>query len=400
MFRTFAKKRLNYFSSFGLFTLGMVTLSLISALFSINCASAWEKALEPRSFSFPRDHGSHPQFKTEWWYVTGQLSSEKEREFGYQFTIFRHGIKEHLPQNAINPNPWQVRDLFILHCGLSDIETQRFLSHQDISRAGPGLAGARKNHMETWLKGSRIAFNEKKQLIALTTKTPDYELTLELKPAYPPILNGNNGLSAKGPEPGQASYYYSWPRLATKGVLKLSGESFTVNGLSWLDREFATNQLGPEQAGWDWFALHFDDGQALMLYRMRLKNGDQDPSSSGTWIFPDGSAQHLTNQDFRLDPGKVWNSPKSGADYPVNWEIELKKPISIKFTILPLILNQEMNTTNTALANYWEGAVKVEGFDSTKRKIEGRGYLEMTGYDQPLKTLQKRDHTDNMDTPK
>ena len=385
------KKRLAGPYTLGLFSFTFFTLSLIFTIFSAEYASAWEKALEPRNFSFPRDHGSHPQFKTEWWYVTGQLSTEKKRSFGFQFTIFRHGIKENSPEKATLKNPWQVRDLFILHCALSDIENQRFLSHQDISRAGPGLAGALENNMETWLKGNRITFNEKTQLIELTAKTPDYELALELKPTYPPILNGNRGLSAKGSKPGQASYYYSWPRLTTKGLLKLSEESFAVKGLSWLDREFATNQLGPEQAGWDWFALHFDDGQALMLYRMRLKNGAQDRSSSGTWIFPDGSSQHLSNQDFELIPGPTWNSPESGADYPVNWKLKLKKPAPMQLTISALLLNQEMNTANTALANYWEGTVKVEVLDDAKRKLNGRGYLEMTGYDQTLKALQKRD---------
>lgn len=381
MFRTFGKKKL----------ICLFTLSLALAFFSADCVSAWDKALKPRNFSFPQDHGSHPQFKTEWWYVTGQLSSDEGRDFGFQFTIFRHGIKENPPERPTPESPWQVHNLFILHCGLSDIKNQRFVSHQDISRAGPGLAGARENRMETWLKGSRIALNEKKQIIELTAKTPDYKLTLELQPAYPPILNGNRGLSTKGPEPGQASYYYSWPRLAANGILELSGERLTVNGLSWLDREFATNQLGEKQAGWDWFALHFDNGQALMLYRMRLKDGGQDPSSSGTWIFSDGSSQHLTHQDFKLVPGKTWKSPKSGADYPINWEVELKKPSPMKFTISPLILNQEMNTANTALANYWEGAVKVEGSDAEKIKFSGHGYLEMTGYDQTLKALQKRD---------
>ena len=369
MIRALAKKKL----------ISLFTLCLGLSLFSTNCVLGWEKALKSRHFSFPRDHGSHPQFKTEWWYVTGRLTTDQGRLFGFQFTIFRQGIQETLPTTSASP--WQVRDLFILHCGLSDIENQRFLSHQEISRAGPGLAGASEKIMETWLKGSRIAWNEKKRTIELTAKTPDYELSLELQPAYPPILNGLSGLSAKGPEPGQASYYYSWPRLAGKGLLKLDGELFAVTGLSWLDREFATNQLGPEQAGWDWFALHLDDGSALMLYRMRLKNGGQDASSSGTWIFPDGRSRHLTNQDFKLEPGKTWHSPKSGADYPVNWQIELEKPVAMRLAISPLILNQEMNAGQTVLANYWEGAVKVEGFGTRKRKFGGRGYLEMTGYD-------------------
>lgn len=375
--------------AFGLFTLTLLFLQPGATLFSAAQALAWEKALAPYSFSFPRDHGSHPRFKTEWWYLTGQLRSPEGREFGYQFTIFRHGINETTFEKKGHTNPWQVRDLFILHCALSDIESRSFLSHQDISRAGPGLAGARENHLDTWLKGSRLTLNEKKGLMELTVQTPEYKLKLELKPSYPPILNGNKGLSAKGKEPGQASYYYSWPQLKTEGSLKLSGENFTVKGLSWLDREFATNQLGPEQAGWDWFAIHLDDGSALMLYRMRLKDGDQDPSSSGTWIFADGGSLHLNNLDFKLSPGKTWEIPKSGANYPVNWEITVKKPSAITLNVAPLIFDQEMNTENTALANYWEGAIKVKGFTDTKREIKGRGYLEMTGYDQALEALQK-----------
>ncbi|HDS15634.1 MAG TPA: carotenoid 1,2-hydratase [Proteobacteria bacterium] len=349
--------------------------------------TAWEKALSPYNFSFPEDHGSHPKYQTEWWYVTGRLTTPEDRHFGYQFTIFRQGITEQ--PNPAETNPWQLRDLYMLHCGLTDLEEKKFYAHQDISRAGPGLAGARENGMETWLKGSRIAWSEEKQALELRALTPDYELVLELKPTYPPILNGDRGLSAKGSRPGQASHYYSWPRLTGTGKLEMAGRSLAVHSLSWLDREFATNQLGPEQAGWDWFAFHFDDGSALMLYRMRLKKGGQDPTSSGTWIFADGRSHHLTAAEFSLIPGKTWRSPKSGAEYPLHWQIRLTEPRPLQLQIKALLADQEMQTDVTTQTNYWEGAVSVTGRDPVGRETNGHGYLEMTGYDRALGALQE-----------
>ena len=259
---------------------GLLLPALLLLLFSgAGPAAAWEQALAPHSFNFPADHGSHPGYQTEWWYLTGQLRSADGREFGYQFTIFRQGVNEEV---GLNPaNPWEIRDLYILHTAVSDIAAQKFHQHQDISRAGPGLAGAAVGRLETWLKGSRLTFNQASGELDLTATTPGFSLELTIKPGYPPILNGDQGLSAKGPRPGQASQYYSWPQLESRGRLKLADTTLDVDGRSWLDREFATNQLGPEQAGWDWFALNFADGTAVMLYRMRLQNGGQDPASSG-----------------------------------------------------------------------------------------------------------------------
>ncbi len=368
----------------------ITTLTGLALLMGLSLASpllAWEKALTPYPFSFPADHGSHPRYQTEWWYLTGRLTTPEKRHFGYQFTIFRQGLVE-------NPDPtsasaWQVRDLYILHTALSDLENRKFYHHQDISRAGPGLAGAREKGMDTWLKGSRIVWNENRQILELKVLSPDYQLTLDLKPEYPPILNGERGLSAKGPLPGQASQYYSWPRLQGQGELKLGKEKLPIISLSWLDREFATNQLGPEQAGWDWFALHFDDGQALMLYRMRLKNGGQDETSSGTWIFADGSSRHLKVTEFSMVPQKTWRSPKSGAQYPLNWQITLQQPQVMNLEVSALLENQEMATGATTQTNYWEGAVKVEGVSIGENPINGHGYLEMTGYDEALNALKK-----------
>ena len=348
---------------------------------------AWEKALTPHPFSFPEDHGSHPSYQTEWWYLTGRLTTPEKRHFGYQFTIFRQGLVEN-PDPALN-SPWRVRNLYILHTALSDLENGKFYHHQDISRAGPGLAGARENGMGTWLKGSRIVWDENQQILQLEIASPDYQLSLNLKPEYPPVLNGDRGLSAKGPLPGQASQYYSWPRLQGRGELRMAKENLQITSLSWLDREFATNQLGPEQAGWDWFALHFDDGQALMLYRMRLKNGGQDETSSGTWIFADGSARHLKVSEFTMQPQKIWRSPQSGAEYPLNWQITLQQPQAIRLEVSALLDNQEMTTGSTTLTNYWEGAVKIEGERFGQSPINGHGYLEMTGYDRDLDALKQ-----------
>ncbi|MBN2809432.1 MAG: carotenoid 1,2-hydratase [Deltaproteobacteria bacterium] len=368
------------------------SLFALSALFILPtlCTPllAWEKALAPYPFHFPADHGSHPQYQTEWWYLTGRLTTPQNRHFGYQFTIFRQGLIEKPDPAAASP--WQVRDLYILHCALSDIDSGKFYQHQDISRAGPELAGARQDGMQTWVKGSRLVWDESAKVLQLKVASPEYQIELELKPSYPPILHGNRGLSAKGSLPGQASHYYSWPRLQGRGELRLREETFPVTSLSWLDREFATNQLGQNQAGWDWFALHFDDGQALMLYRMRLKNGGQDDTSSGTWIFADGSSRHLTNKDFTLQPKKPWRSPQSGAEYPLNWQITLQQPQPLTFAVSALLDSQEMRTGATTLANYWEGAVTVNGRRLEGSPISGHGYLEMTGYDQALEALQKK----------
>ncbi|MBN2333517.1 MAG: carotenoid 1,2-hydratase [Deltaproteobacteria bacterium] len=368
-------------------TIGWLFFLLLAQSFSaFHPALAWQQAVAPRPFQFPRDHGSHPDFKTEWWYVTGHLETETGRQFGYQFTIFRQGLR--LEKTTDKDNVWKIRDLFILHSGLSDVENQRFFSHQDISRAGPGLAGAAITTMNTWLKGSRITMKPDGKGMELTVKTPEYGISLQLQPSYAPILNGTNGLSHKGSGPGQASYYYSWPRLESRGTITLHDQQMTVSGLSWLDREFATNQLGANQAGWDWLAIHFNDGRSLMLYRMRNKDGSQDPASSGTMIAADGTATHLTSSDFTATPMDDWQSPHTHNNYPLFWKLNIVRPEKMLLQLSPLQLDQEIRATDTTLANYWEGAIKISGTSAVNEPLLGYGYLELVGYGQPLTTLK------------
>lgn len=370
--------------------LAVPAVLLAAVLLTSVPTDAWQQALKPHPFSFPADHGSHPEYQTEWWYLTGHLTSAAGHRFGYQFTIFRQGINEAVAIRS--DNPWQVRDLYVLHCALSDIDQKKFYQHQDISRAGPGLAGAAVGRLETWLKGNRLVYDAGSGQLLLSVVSPDFQLELSLEPPYEPVLNGDHGLSAKGGAPGQASQYYSWPQLSGKGRLILARESpeesQEVTAACWLDREFATNQLSPNQAGWDWFALNFSDGQALMLYRMRLKDGGQDAASSGTWIFADGRGRHLSQDDFRLTPKRTWRSPGSGAEYPLVWEVEIFRPRALKFTVRALLDRQEMQTGDTTLANYWEGAVEVI---AEQPPALGYGYLEMTGYDRDLSALKQED---------
>ncbi|MCK4378078.1 MAG: carotenoid 1,2-hydratase [Deltaproteobacteria bacterium] len=369
---------------------GTTILTLFFLLLSVGYVSspvlAWQQAVKPRPFNFPRDHGQHENFQTEWWYITGNLATDNGRTFGFQFTIFRRGIREH--KNT--ENPWEVRDLYLLHTSLSDFSHQQFYHYQDASRTGPGLAGASNKTLNSWIKGIFIRQEENKTL-TLHCQTNNYTLDLSLTPGYPrPILHGNRGLSHKGAETGQASYYYSLPRLLTRGSITLAGKHYQVSGLSWYDHEFATNQLGKNQQGWDWISLHLDDDSSLMIYQMRQKNGDISPSSSGTFVFPDGSSEHLRRSDFSLTPEKRrWKSPNTGISYPLWWRLKLKKPRSLELILRPKMVIQEMKTAGTTRTIYWEGGVLAAGDRKNSKAIKGEGYLELTGYGKALGLRQQ-----------
>ncbi len=354
---------------------------LLSAGHVSSLALAWQQAVKARPFSFPRDHGQHENFQTEWWYITGNLVADNGQSFGFQSTIFRRGIRK----NKTTNNPWEVRDLYLLHTSLSDFSHQQFYHYQDASRTGPGLAGADSKTLNTWFKGNFIRQEENKR-ITLHCQASDYTLELSLTPSYPrPILHGNRGLSHKGAEAGQASYYYSLPRLLTRGSITLADKHYQVSGLSWYDHEFATNQLGKNQQGWDWISLHLDDGSSLMIYQMRQKTGDISPPSSGTFVFPDGRSEHLRRSDFSLTPEKRrWESPDTGISYPLWWQLTLKKPRTLELTLRPKMVNQEMKTERTTRTMYWEGGIMAAGGRGNSKAIKGEGYLELTGYGKAL----------------
>lgn len=335
----------------------------------------WALVTNPRDWRFPQDFGAHPEFRTEWWYFTGNLADPSGSRYGYQLTFFRHGLRQELPSPA---NSWDIRDLYLAHFAITDVAQNKFWARDRVSRAGPGLAGASLGGMDVWLlhwsarmKGSRIH---------LEARDSGRELNLQLAPRKPPVVHGQNGFSQKGPLPGQASYYVSLTDLKTQGTLKpgSSGTPVEVQGTSWFDQEFGSNQLTPEQKGWDWFSLHLSDGRDLMIYFLRLKDGSVEPASSGTLVAPDGTSRHLKLSDLRVSVLDRWKSPRSKGEYPSRWRIHVPSE-GIDLALAPWVADQELNTEGSTGITYWEGAVAGKGI-SGGREVSCEGYVELTGY--------------------
>ncbi len=338
-------------------------------------ANDWRQAIKPWKWSFPRDHGSHPDFRTEWWYFTGNIKDSLERRFGYQLTFFRQGV---LQRGADPQNPWSVRDIYLAHFTLTDVSRGLFWFSERLSRKGPGLSGASENGMDVWVLNWRAEM--KANSIRLDARNEEMTISLYLFPRKPIVFHGQNGLSQKGPMKGQASYYYSYTDLETKGLIKIPGIQgpLQVSGVSWFDHEFGSNQLTRDQVGWDWFALHLSDGQDLMIYFLRRKDGTVEPSSSGTLVKRSGEGIHLKLSDIDLKVLDYWKSPKSGGRYPSRWRIKVP-PFRIEMEIASLFHSQELLTENPSGIIYWEGAVGGEGI-SSGRQITSEGYVELTGY--------------------
>jgi predicted secreted hydrolase len=335
----------------------------------------WKAVIRERSWVFPEDHGAHPEYRTEWWYFTGNLTDRKGNRYGYQLTFFRYG----LVSAASHPeNPWSVRDIYPAHFSLTDVSKKRFWHSERVSRAGPGLAGSSKTGMDIWnLNWSAKMKGDK---IFLFARTGEMELRLHLKPGKPKVFHGSRGLSRKGEGKGQASYYYSFTNLVTEGYLKTpqTVQPLEVKGASWFDHEFGSNQLSKDQQGWDWFSLRLSDGRELMLYFLRKADGSVEPASAGTLIEASGQSRYLNISSASTDVLDRWKSPKSGGVYPSRWRIHV--PLAgIELTVYPLVADQELITEGSTGITYWEGAVAGKG-RSAGRPVTCEGYVEMTGY--------------------
>jgi predicted secreted hydrolase len=337
-------------------------------------SAAWKEAAPGRAIVLPADHASHPDYRLEWWYYTGNLDAADGRRFGYQLTFFRVGID---PAPA-NPSRWAVRDLYMTHLALSDINGRRYRFTERMNRAGPGWAGADTDTYRVWNEDWQASLGPG-GAHHLQAKGPDFALDLHATENRPAVLHGDHGYSRKGSAPGNASYYYSLTRMPTEGTLTLDGRAIEVTGLSWMDHEFGTSFLEPEQTGWDWFSIQLDDGRHLMIFQLRRADGSIDPRSSGTLVEPDGTKVPITLESgFRLEPGRRWQSPATGSRYPVAWTVYLPR-FDIELSVVAALDDQELHTEHSTGVTYWEGAIDVNG-RARGHAVKGRGYLEMTGY--------------------
>ena len=352
-------------------------LSVVAALGGLT-DPGFARATAPRPFAFPADHGPHPAFRTEWWYWTGNLTGRGEgagRRFGFQLTFFRTAVAATPPPRA---SAWATRDVYLAHFALTDVGGRRFHAAERWSRAALGLAGARAAPFRVWLASwAAAATGPGGWPLRLEAAAGDAGIALALSPAKPPVLQGERGLSRKGPAPGQASYYYSLTRMPVAGTVRLASATIPVEGLAWMDREWSTSALGSEQVGWDWFALQLDDGRELMLYRLRRRDGSVDPASAGTLVARDGAARSLAAGDADVEVLARWTSPRDGTRYPARWRLGVPSA-GLALTVTPWLPDQEVQLG----VRYWEGAVRVEG-SAGDRPVSGAGYVELVGYATP-----------------
>ncbi|HSV63573.1 MAG TPA: lipocalin-like domain-containing protein [Chthoniobacterales bacterium] len=345
-------------------------------------AADWKIAEPGWRYEFPRDHHAHREFKTEWWYFTGNLFDAEGHRFGYELTFFRHGIQPAAERDP-NASRFIVGDLKFAHFAITDVSDERFRFDQKTSRGAFGEAGFDDGNRMAWIDNwNLIATGDDSFEIAASSEFGS--VRLHLHATKPPIVHGENGVSVKAADASSASHYYSIPRFETSGELVANGTAHQVRGETWSDHEWSSSQLGKGEVGWDWLCLQLDDGAELMLYRMRLANGGVEPSSSGTWIAPDGTATHLRASGFQMTPATFWKSNQSGAQYPIGWRITLPAQRA-EFTIKAALEDQELKL---GAITYWEGAIDAAGTRDGKA-IKARGYLELTGYAGTLGELRR-----------
>jgi len=340
-------------------------------------AAQYRTAVPGYRFEFPRDYFDHPDFQTEWWYYTGNLKSANGRRYGFELTFFRQAVSRDPAQAAT----WDVKDIYLTHLALSDLDGEKFYHSERTNRAGPGIAGVSASSARIWNGNWQIQWDGADQKLQAIDKP--FQLHLTLHPEKPPVIHGENGVSQKSEGAGHASYYISLTRLSASGQLELNGETLEVSGLAWMDHEFFTHQLEASQIGWDWLSLQLEDNTELMLFRIRRKDGSLDPFSAGTYVDAQGKSTHLRANDFILQPlAESWTSPVTHATYPIAWKIVIPK-LELELEAHTSLAAQEFAGKTKIAPSYWEGAIQLEGHRG-KSPLGGVGYLEMTGYDRPV----------------
>ena len=338
---------------------------------------SFARALGPLDFQFPRDHGPHNDYATEWWYYTGNLTGEDGGEYGFQLTFFRSALA---PGESSRPSDFAAQQIYMAHFAVTSGPAGRHVSFDRFSRGAGGVAGATGSpRYEVWLddwQAQEAGPGRFRLQAAAEADNGPVSIDLTLTETRPPLLHGEAGYSRKGPEPGNANHYYSLVRMQTSGTIVFSGEQIAVTGLSWMDHEFGTSALSGDAVGWDWFAVTLDNEVVLMFAEIRTQSGTSQDIFEGTLSFPDGRQVPIQPDDFTLTPTGQWTSPDSGTVYPSGWRVTFPAH-EIELTIDPLIDDQEMDVT----FSYYEGATVVRG-TMNGEPVAGRGYVELTGYGQ------------------
>lgn len=325
-----------------------------------------------KALVFPHDFGAHPDFRTEWWYATGWLDTADKKSLGFQITFFRSAT-DHDPAN---PSRFAPKQLIIAHAALSDPATGRLVHDQKTAREGFGLAHAKTGDTEVKLDDWHLTRTADGRYQA-TIKAREFTLSLVLRPTQALMLQGDGGFSRKGPQPNQASYYYSEPQLSVEGTVTRNGKPMAVGGRAWLDHEWSTSVLDANAAGWDWIGANLDDGSALMAFQIRNKSGGK------LWAHAalrdaSGRITQFKQEEVEFTPTHTWRSPRTNASYPVATNIQTGP---LLWQVVPLQDDQELDSRRSTGAVYWEGGVTI----IRNQQTVGRGYLEMTGYVKPIK---------------
>ncbi|MBA3011173.1 MAG: carotenoid 1,2-hydratase [Proteobacteria bacterium] len=347
------------------------SLDIAQALSSDEDSACYDRAKKSETINLPSDHGPHNGFKTEWWYYTGNLKSGSGRHFGYQLTFFRQALA---CRTAPGPSKWRTNQFYFAHFAVTDTQNQQFYSAHRMNRQSVGIAGASRSPFRVWIdawsaKDIKGPDHARPGSIQLTARDQEMAIDLTLVPEKAVIFQGDQGLSRKGPGPFDASHYYSIPVLITQGKLEIGNESFEVLGKTWFDHEWSTSALGDDAGGWDWFAIHLDDGRDLMVCQVRKKDNSPNEYGFGSISFADGTYEILGQSDFSIQAVQLWKSPKTGRQYPARWKI-LVPDHTIDLEVSPVMDGQE----HSHMFVYYEGAVRVTG------PVTGLGYVEMTGY--------------------
>ena len=355
-------------------------LAVLAVLLLGTSSESFETATAPYTYHFPRDHFAHDAYRTEWWYFTGHVHDASGRRFGFELTFFRIGLEPHASRWRSGESRWRSAQLYPAHFAITDEHAKTFVFCQTLARDALSQGFASQQdlnvHAGNWFL---LGTHEERPQMRLYAENGGNSIDFEVHSLKPPAINGLNGISRKGSCRSCASHYYSFTRLQTTGTLMRDGVRYSVSGISWMDHEYGSDELQPNQTGWDWFSLQLDDGRDVMLYRLRQKDGSTTPQSSGSLIAQDGRVRYLPLRAFTIDATSSWRSPHTHAQYPSGWRIHVDG-VTSTLILTPILDDQELvDATGTS---YWEGAVDVR--DASSGRTMGTGYVELTGYAAPL----------------